>query len=90
MYRVVEREKSQVQEEFPIGNTKVWINGLIPNCNYSCVLVQKNNVNHKILSLVKFSTKYSTPLPPPAPQVTTETSNRQLVVTILLGKFILG
>ena len=56
---VVDREKSQVKESFPDGNDRVWISNLIPNCNYTCVVVQKNDMDHKGLSFVTFSTKYA-------------------------------
>lgn len=56
---VVDREKSLVKESFPDGNDRVWISNLIPNCNYKCVVVQKNYMDHRGLSLVKFSTKYA-------------------------------
>lgn len=57
-YRTVQTEKSQVKENFPDGNSRAWISSLIPNCNYTCVVVQKNSADHKSLSLVTFSTKY--------------------------------
>ena len=57
-YRAVIEEKSQIKEDFPNGNSRVWISNLIPNCNYICVVVQKDSANYKTLSLVTFSTKY--------------------------------
>ena len=56
---VIDREKSQVKESFPDGNDRVWISNLIPNCNYTCVVVQKNDMDRKGLSFVTFSTKYA-------------------------------
>ena len=58
-YRAVIREKSQVQEHFPDGNSRVWISNLIPNCNYTCIVVQKDSADYRTLSLVTFSTKYA-------------------------------
>ena len=57
-YKVSITEDSQVKEHFPDRNSRVWVSNLIPNTNYTCVIVQRNNNNHKALSLVTFSTKY--------------------------------
>ena len=58
-YRAVITEKSQVKEHFPNGNSRVWISNLIPNCNYTCIVVQKDSANYRTLSLVTFSTRYA-------------------------------
>lgn len=57
-YRAITREKSLIKENFPNGNTRVWISDLIPNGNYNCVVVLKDTANRKRLSSVTFSTKY--------------------------------
>ena len=57
-YKTFTTEKSQVREEYPHGLSRVWISNLTPNCNYSCVVVQKDDSDTRHLSYTTFTTKY--------------------------------
>ncbi|XP_065882922.1 uncharacterized protein [Dysidea avara] len=83
-YKTSTTDKSQVREEYPHGLSRVWISNLMPNCNYSCVVVQKDESGTRHLSHTTFTTKYDLPLAPPAPELVTRTSGDQIIVTISL------